>query len=100
MARYTFSLLQTPNQSFNTRLNGVSVNVILRTHNEITYASISIENVPAVFSVRCVSGQNILPREYEDALNGNFVFVDSKGFYPNFERFNGVDCILYFNAKE
>ena len=89
---------QLPNQSFSVALDGNQWDFVLKTAEDTTVASLTLNSVDILDSARCVAGSFIIPSEYEEA--GNFFFVTQNYQLPYYTQFNVTQSLIYISATE
>lgn len=93
-------LQQVPNQLRTITLDQAKYDISLRTITDVTYATISKNNVKIVDSVRCVPMRPLLPYAYLEGTGGNFAFYTSGDEMPNYTAFGVSHILLYASAAE
>ena len=92
-------LNETPNQSFGIVAGGVNYTITLKLFDEITYATVAIENEVVCNSVPCVAGGKIIPYDYL-TRGGNFYWFSQDGHYPDWVKFNTEHILVYLTDAE
>lgn len=88
-----------PNQEFTITINGVTYDITLKTVEDFTAASLTINGVDTIDGSRTPAGAPLLPYKYEE--NGNFMFTNSNSFrMPFYTNFNVTQVLLYFSPAE
>lgn len=91
--------LQTlPNQEFSVDINGLKLDVAIRTAINVMVADVSIDDVVLIRGVRLVAGAPILPYPYISTW-GNLVLYTGSDELPWWENF-GVNQMLYYLTPE
>jgi hypothetical protein len=91
-------LQQLPNQSFAILLDGNQWNVLLKTAEDTTVASLTVNGASLLDSARCAAGAFLIPADYEEA--GNFFFVTQNQQLPFYSKFNVTQSLIYISAAE
>lgn len=89
---------QLPNQSFTVLLDSNQWDVTLKTVEDTTVASLTLNGADVLDSARCVAGSFLIPSEYEEA--GNFFFVTQSEQLPYYTQFNVTQSLVYITAAE
>lgn len=103
---YDFELNNTlPNQTFNTTINNVDMEVIIRTggsnDNPITFFALLVNGNYLCPFVPVFSNQKVLPYEYMALeIGGNFYFITEGDDYPYFENFNSTCRLVFLTSDE
>ena len=88
-----------PNQELTTTINGVTYDIVLRTVDDFTAVSITINGVDTIDGSRTPAGAPLLPYKYEE--NGNFMFTNSNSYkMPYYTNFNITQVLLYYSPAE
>jgi hypothetical protein len=87
-----------PNQSFSLILDSNNWNFLLKTAEDTTVVSLTLNGNDIIDSVRAVSGSLIIPSQYEE--NGNFFFTTANFELPFYTFFNISQSLIYVNASE
>lgn len=87
-----------PNQKFSIVLGGATFIITLKTINDITAASITINDVVIIDGTRTPAGCPLLPYRYQE--NGNFIFASTGFQLPHYTNFNVTQTLLYFAPDE
>lgn len=99
MNYYTIELIDgEANQSFFTKTNGHTVYFRISSFRGMMFADVEIDNEIIVSGKRLLPFLYIIPKRYEDMLGGNFLFSTSNDNYIDFEKFNGVDSVMFFEG--
>lgn len=91
-------LTQVPNQSFSQILDGNSWNFLLKTVQDMTIVSLTLNNVDILDSGRAAAGAFIIPSKYQEA--GNFFFVTQNFELPYYTQFSVTQSFIYISASE
>lgn len=91
-----YSLPSVPNQTFEIQVNGLLLEMALRTFRGSLFLDVTIDNEPVVSGFRAVADVNFLPRFVTDAIGGTMFFVKTDGPYPTYENFNSVRPSIAF----
>lgn len=94
----TIPLSQLPNQALSILLNGNQWNILLKTVDEVTVCSLTLNGVDILDSALCVSGSFIIPCQYQEA--GNFFFVTQAFELPIWTQFTLSQTLIYISAAE
>lgn len=89
-----------PNQEFTITLDSQKYDIALRTISDLTYATIRINNVKVIDSVRCIPLHPVLPYQYLEAPGGNFAFQTPDDELPNYAQFGVTHILLYATVAE
>lgn len=96
---YTIGLINgVANQSFFVKTNGHTVHMRISNFRDMTFADVEIDGEVVVSGKRLLPCLYIIPKRYEDILGGNFFFSTKNDSYIDFEEFNGVDSVLWFEG--
>lgn len=92
-------LQQIPNQKFAVDLDGHKYEIHLRSFQELTLATIYIDDVLVRHSVRCCPNQSIIPYNY--LKNGGNLFFDCiNKEYPYYKNFGITQRLYYISDAE
>jgi hypothetical protein len=91
-------LQQLPNQSFSILLDGNQWDLLLKTVQDTTVASLTLNGTDVLDCARCAAGAFIIPSDYEEA--GNFFFVTQNQQLPYYTQFNVTQSLIYISAVE
>lgn len=91
-------LQQIPNQSFSIILDNNSWGFLIKTVEDMTVVSLTLNNVDILDSARAVAGGFIIPSLYEEA--GNFFFVTQNQELPYYTNFKVTQQLIYISAAE
>jgi hypothetical protein len=91
-------LQQLPNQSFSILLDGNQWNFLLKTANDVTVCSLTLNGTDLLDSALCVVGSFIIPCEYQEA--GNFFFVTQNQQLPTWTEFTVSQALIYISQTE
>ena len=89
---------QLPNQAFTVILDDNSWEFLIKTVEQATVMSLTLNNQPVIDSVIAVAGSLIIPSRYEEA--GNFFFVTQNQALPYYTDFNVSQQLIYISAAE
>lgn len=87
-----------PNQSFSIILDGNTWNFLLKTVEDTTAVSLTLNGIDIIDSSRAASGALIIPSRYEEA--GNFFFTTANYQLPFYTSFNISQSLIYVSATE
>lgn len=101
MSVFIIPLARTANQSFTVLINGVQVDISLHTRfNEELYISISIDGEDVINNRICRDRTKLINRNIE-ALNGDFVFIDTKNkLDPHWKELNNRFILVWSDFNE
>ena len=85
-------------QSFSTILDGNTWDFILKTVEDSTVVSLTLNGSDILDSARAVAGSFIIPSQYEE--DGNFFFTTQDFELPFYTRFNVSQSLLYVSTPE
>lgn len=91
-------LQQIPNQSFSILLDGNQWNMILKTVQDTTVVSMTLNGTDILDSARAAAGGFIIPSLYQEA--GNFFFVTQNFELPYYTQFTVTQAFVYISAVE
>jgi len=89
---------QLPNQSLSVLLDGNQWNFLLKTVQDTTVVSLTLNGTDILDSARAVAGGFIIPSLYQEA--GNFFFVTQNFDLPYYTQFNVTQALIYISAAE
>lgn len=89
---------QLANQSFSIILDNNEWSFILKTVQDMTVATISLNGTTVIESTRCAAGSLIIPAKYEEA--GNFFFTTANSQLPFYTAFNVTQSLIYVSQAE
>lgn len=87
-----------PNQSFSIVLDNNTWGLKLKTVEDTTVVSMTLNGITVIDSARAVSGSFIIPSEYQES--GNFLFTSASFQLPYFDQFGVTQALVYLNAAE
>jgi hypothetical protein len=87
-----------PNQSFSLILDDNNWDFLLKTVEDSTVVSLTLNGSDVVDSTRAVSGSLIIPSQYEES--GNFFFTTASFELPFYTSFNVSQSLIYVSAAE
>lgn len=93
-------LQQLPSQTFTITLGGQLFELTVKACAGIMAVSVVCNGVDIVDSVPAVAGGKIIPSQYLENGNGNFMFLTANQQLPNYEQFGLTQSLLYFTAAE
>lgn len=96
---YKIKLLNTPNQEFEYLYDNRMFNVQLRTIQGLTFASISLDGEPLLYSQICTPNNFINLHKYISA-GGKFFFKCADNEYPYYENFEKSQELLFYTEDE
>lgn len=91
-------LQQIPNQSFSILLDGNQWNILLKTVEDITVVSMTLNGADILDSAHAVAGSFIIPSIYQES--GNFFFTTLNQDLPYYTDFNVSQQLIYISATE
>ena len=91
-------LQQIPNQSFSILLDGNQWNMILKTVQDTTVVSMTLNGTDILDSARAAAGGFIIPSLYQES--GNFFFVTQNFELPYYTQFTVTQAFVYISAVE
>lgn len=94
------SLQQVPNQSFSSILDSNNWNFTLKTAQDVTVVSLTLNGNDVIDSARAVAGSFIIPAQYEEQGAGNFFFVTQNEQLPYYTQFGVTQSLIYISAAE
>jgi hypothetical protein len=86
------------NQSFSSILDGNTWEFLLKTVEDSTVVSLSLNGANILDSARAAAGSLIIPSLYEES--GNFFFTTQDFELPFYTSFNVSQSLLYVSAAE
>src|SRR4051812_40100826 len=86
------------NQSFSTIVDGNTWDFTLKTVEDATVVSLTLNGVDVLDNARAVAGSMIIPSQYEE--RGNFFFTTQNFELPFYTKFNVSQSLLYVSAVE
>lgn len=96
---YNIELANIPNQEFTYVVGGNTFVVQLRTIQELTFASISVNGEQLLYSQLCIPNSFINLYRYISA-GGKFYFKCVDNEYPNYKKFGGAHQLLFYTEDE
>lgn len=87
-----------PNQSFSLILDGNNWDFLLKTAEDTTVVSLTLNGTDLIDSARAVAGSFVIPSRYEEA--GNFFFTTANFELPFYTSFNVNQSLIYLSAAE
>lgn len=91
-------LQSAPNQSFSLILDGNNWNFLLKTVEDVTVISLTLNSTDLIDSARAAAGSLIIPSRYEES--GNFFFTTANFQLPFYTFFNTSQSLIYVSAAE
>jgi hypothetical protein len=88
----------TPNQSFSIILDSNNWDFVLKTVEDATAVSLTLNGVDVIDNTRAMAGSLIIPSQYEE--NGNFFFTTANYQLPFYTSFNVSQSLIYASAAE
>ena len=92
----TYNLSRTPNQKFNTSINGHSFSFSIRTFRNMPYISVSIDGVQFQSGMKCIPNESLFGWTVNDIAGGEFRFIVIGDKYPSYEDFGGQSCVFAY----
>jgi hypothetical protein len=89
---------QLPNQSFSIILDNNNWDFVIKTCENVTSVSLTLNDVDLIDGTPAVAGSFIIPSLYQEA--GNFFFVTQGFQLPIYTQFNVTQALIYINADE
>ncbi|WP_143392881.1 hypothetical protein [Fimbriiglobus ruber] len=87
-----------PNQTLTVILDNNTWAVTLKTVEDTTVVSLTLNNTDLLDSARAVAGALIIPSQYEES--GNFLFLSSNNQLPYYTQFGVTQSLVYVSAAE
>ncbi|MDE2100249.1 MAG: hypothetical protein KGL39_23565 [Patescibacteria group bacterium] len=91
-------LQQLPNQSFTVFLDNNQWDITLKTVNDMTVASLTLNGTLIIENIRAAAGSFLIPALYQES--GNFFFVTSGYMLPYYTQFTITQYLIYVSAAE
>jgi hypothetical protein len=91
-------LQQLPNQSFSILLDSNQWDFLLKTVEDSTVVSLTLNGTDLLDSAKAPAGAFIIPSIYEES--GNFFFVTQSFQLPYYTNFNVTQSLIYISATE
>ncbi len=89
-----------PSQAFSITLGNNDYNFSIRATGGVMSVSVSLDGTLVVENLRAVACQPLIPSQYLEDGDGNFMFLTANNQLPNYEQFNLTQSLLYFSAAE
>lgn len=89
-----------PNQSFSISLEQNQYDIEIRYTNGCMSVSISLNGTTLVENLRAAACTPLLPAQYQEEGQGNFMFLTASEQLPNWQQFNATQQLFYFSASE
>lgn len=96
---YNVELQKLPNQELTYIVGDKSFRVQLRTIQDLTFASIFLDDEPLLYSQICVPNNFINMYRYISA-GGKFFFKCVDNEYPNYKKFGDSQQLLFYTEDE
>lgn len=96
---YNVEINKVPNQELTFIVDGNSFRIQLRTIQELTFASIYLNDEPMLYSQLCVPNEYINGKQYL-GKNGMFYFRCLDNEYPNYKKFGDTHHLEYYAENE
>jgi hypothetical protein len=93
-------LQQVPNQSFSALLDGNQWDFVLKTVEDTTTVSLTLNGNDIMDNGRAVAGGFIIPSIYQEYSSGNFFFVTQNFDLPYYTEFTVTQYLIYVSAAE
>lgn len=74
--------------------------MVIRATNGCMCVSLTRNGLDILDNARAVAAGPIIPEQYQEAGDGNFMFLTSNNQLPNYEQFGVTQQLLYFSAEE
>jgi hypothetical protein len=87
-----------PNQSFSTILDSNNWNIVIKTVEDTTVVSLTLNGTDIIDGARAAAGALIIPSQYEES--GNFFFTTANFELPFYTFFNISQSLIYVSAVE
>lgn len=89
-----------PNQKFNMPINNGTLEIELRTVDNITLMSMKYNGNNIVNSIKVAPNVLLLGYKYLQEQYGDFIFTTTDNQYPYYENFNNANKLYYLDYEE
>lgn len=89
-----------PNQKFNMPINNGTLEIELRTVDNITLMSVKYNGNNIVNSIKVAPNVLLLGYKYLQEQYGDFIFTTTDNQYPYYENFNNANKLYYLDSEE
>lgn len=89
-----------PNQDFSITLQNNLYQIGIHATNGVMSVSMSINGDDIMDNIRAVAGSPVIPSQYLEQGNGNFLFLTANYQLPDYTQFNLTQSLAYFSAAE
>lgn len=91
---------QTPNQAFSALLDGNQWDFTLKTVQEATAVSLTLNGNNVVNNLIAAAGALLIPAQYEEQGGGNFFFITQQFQLPYYTMFTQSQFLIYTTSAE
>lgn len=89
-----------PNQNFTVTLDGNLYEMTIRYTNGVMSVSIVLNGNDVIDNIHAAACAPIIPAQYLEDGDGNFMFLTANFQLPNWEQFNITQSLMFFSAAE
>lgn len=89
-----------PNQKFNMPISNGTLEIELRTVDDITLMSVNYNGNNVVSSIKVAPNVLLLKYKYLQEQFGDFIFTTSDNEYPYYANFNNANKLYYLDYEE
>lgn len=89
-----------PNQKFNMPINNGTLEIELRTVDNITLMSVKYNGNNIVSSIKVAPNVLLLGYKHLQEQYGDFIFTTTDNQYPYYENFNNANKLYYLDSEE
>lgn len=89
-----------PNQKFNMPINNGTLEIELRTVDNITLMSVKYNGNNIVNSIKVAPNVLLLGYKHLQEQYGDFIFTTTDNQYPYYENFNNANKLYYLDYEE
>ena len=89
-----------PNQKFNMPINNGTLEIELRTVDNITLMSVKYNGNNVVSSIKVAPNVLLLGYKHLQEQYGDFIFTTTDNQYPYYENFNNANKLYYLDSEE
>ena len=89
-----------PNQKFNMPINNGTLEIELRTVDNITLMSVKYNGNNIVNSIKVAPNVLLLGYKHLQEQYGDFIFTTTDNQYPYYENFNNANKLYYLDSEE
>ena len=89
-----------PNQKFNMPIKNGTLEIELRTVDNITLMSMNYNGNNIVSSIKVAPNVLLLGYKYLQEQYGDFLFTTTDNKYPHYKNFNNANKLYYLNYEE